>query len=109
MQQDFNFTGEKTGEKSRKLNALRILRGLGSVQGFLRGFFLHFNCVSGVLVNSLQPHGLSLPGSSGRGIFQARILGWVSISFCRESSDPATEPMSLGSPASAGGFFNIAP
>ena len=53
MQQDFNFTGEKTGEKSRQLNALRILRGLGSVQGFRRGFFLHFNCVSGVLVTQL--------------------------------------------------------
>ena len=30
----------------------------------------------------------SLPGSSLRGISQARILGWVAISFSRESSQP---------------------
>ena len=30
----------------------------------------------------------SLPGSSVRGIFQARILEWVAISFSRESSSP---------------------
>ena len=29
-----------------------------------------------------------LPGSSGRGIFQARILEYVAISFSRESSQP---------------------
>ena len=30
----------------------------------------------------------SLPGSSAHGILQARILGWVAISFSRESSRP---------------------
>ena len=30
----------------------------------------------------------SLPGSSAHGIFQARILGWVAISFSRGSSRP---------------------
>ena len=30
----------------------------------------------------------SLPGSSVHGIFQARILEWVAISFSRESSQP---------------------
>ena len=30
----------------------------------------------------------SLPGFSVHGIFQARILEWVAISFCRESSRP---------------------
>ena len=30
----------------------------------------------------------SLPGSSVHGIFQARILGWVAISFSRGSSQP---------------------
>ena len=33
-----------------------------------------------------NPMGCSLPGSSVHGIFQARILEWVAISFCRESS-----------------------
>ena len=33
-----------------------------------------------------NPTDSSLPGSSVHGIFQARILGWVAISFCRGSS-----------------------
>ena len=45
-----------------------------------------------VKVKSLSPVGLfvtrvySLPHSSIHGIFQARILEWVAISFCRGSS-----------------------
>ena len=35
-----------------------------------------------------DPMGCSLPGSSVRGIFQARILEWVAISSSRESSQP---------------------
>ena len=38
----------------------------------------------------------SLPGSSIRGILQARILEWVAISFSRDLPDPEIEP---GSPA----------
>ena len=34
------------------------------------------------------PMGCSLPGSSVHGIFQARILEWVAISFSRVSSQP---------------------
>jgi len=30
----------------------------------------------------------SLPGSSVHGIFQARILEWVAVSFCKGSSRP---------------------
>ena len=42
-----------------------------------------------VMSDPLRPHGLtSLPGSSVHGIFQARILEWVSISFSRGSSQP---------------------
>ena len=36
----------------------------------------------------LWPHGLSRQGSSVHGIFQARILEWAAISFCRGSSHP---------------------
>ena len=43
-----------------------------------------------------DPMDCSLPGSSVYGIFQARVLEWVSISFSRGSSDPGIEP---GSPA----------
>ena len=38
--------------------------------------------------DSWWPHGLCLPGSSIHGIFQARILEWVAISFSRGSSRP---------------------
>ena len=34
----------------------------------------------------------SLPGSSVHGIFQARIMGWVSSSYCRGSSQPGNQP-----------------
>ena len=40
--------------------------------------------------------GCSLPGSSVHGIFQARILEWVAISFSGALADPGIEP---GSPA----------
>ena len=33
-----------------------------------------------------DPMDYSLPGSSVHGIFQARVLEWVAISFCRRSS-----------------------
>ena len=36
----------------------------------------------------------SSPGSSVHGIFQARILEWVVISFSRGSPDPGSEPRS---------------
>ena len=46
-----------------------------------------------VIVNSLcltlfNPMDCSLPDSSTHGILQARILGWVAISFSRGSSQP---------------------
>ena len=46
-----------------------------------------------------DPMDCSSPGSSVRGILQARILEWVAF------PDPGMEPMSLMSPALAGGFF----
>ena len=39
-----------------------------------------------VMSDSLQPHGLYLPGSSIHGIFQARLLEWVAISFSMGSN-----------------------
>ena len=43
-----------------------------------------------------DPLDCSLPGSCVHGIFQARVLEWVAISFSRELPDPGIEP---GSPA----------
>ena len=55
-----------------------------------------------------NPMDCSLLGSSVHGIFQARILEWVAISYSRGSSRPnqGTETVSL---ALAGGFFTTAP
>ena len=44
----------------------------------------------------------SLPGSSVYGISQARVLGWVAISFSRDLPNSGIEPTS---PVLAGGFF----
>ena len=43
-----------------------------------------------------NPMDCSLPGSTIRGIFQARILEWVAIPSPGDLPDPGTEP---GSPA----------
>jgi len=45
-------------------------------------------------------------GFSIHGIFQARILAWVAISFFRDLLNPGIEPVS---PALAGGFFTTEP
>ena len=45
-----------------------------------------------------DPIDCSLPGSSVHGIFQARVLEWVPISFSRGSSNPGIQPMSLQGP-----------
>ena len=52
------------------------------------------------LCPTLQPHGLSLPGPSSQGIFQAQVLEWAAILPQDGSCVPA-------SPASAGGFSTI--
>ena len=48
----------------------------------------------------------SLPGSSAHGIFQARILKWGAISYCRDLPGPGIQPLSPASLAPASGFFN---
>ena len=52
------------------------------------------------------PMDCSLPGSSVLGIFQARMLEWVAISFFRDLPNPGIEPES---PTLAGGFFTTEP
>ena len=52
-----------------------------------------------------NPMNCGPPGSSLHGIFQARILECVAISFPRNLPNPGIEPMSLVSPALAGEFF----
>ena len=45
-----------------------------------------------------NPMGYSLTGCSIHGIFQARILDWVAISFYRGLPDPGIKPESMSSP-----------
>ena len=59
-----------------------------------------------VMLDSLGPMDCSLPGSSAHGIFQARILEWGAISYCRDLPDSGIQPMSPASLALASGFFN---
>ena len=63
------------------------LQKLGSNAGPLNLMLLMLFSRS-VMSDSLQPLDYSLPGSSVLGIFQARILEWVAISFSRGSSRP---------------------
>ena len=51
----------------------------------------------------------SPPGSSVHGIFQARTLKPVAISFFRNLPDPGIKPTSPASPALVDGFFTIEP
>ena len=51
----------------------------------------------------------NLPGSSVHGIYQARILGWFSISLSRDLPNPGLKPASLASPALTGGSFTTEP
>ena len=44
------------------------------------------------LCPTLRPHGCSPPGSSVRGILQARILGWAAMPSSRRSSRPGVTP-----------------
>ena len=64
--------------------------------------FLQSSRLSLLLVSHQVCNGMdcSPPGSSGHGIFQARILGWVAMPSSR-----GTEPASLMFPALTGGFF----
>ena len=56
-----------------------------------------------------DPVDYSLPGSSVYGVFQARI--WTRLTFPTPGNlpDPGIEPVSLVSPALAGGFFTTDP
>ena len=65
--------------------------------------------LSPVMSDSLWLVGYSPPGLSVRGIFQARILEWVAISYFKGSFWPRIQLESLESPALAGGFFTPVP
>ena len=61
------------------------------------------NCFSCLAV--CDAVGCSPPGSSVYGVLQGRILEWVSLPSSGDLPDLGVEPVSLTSPALAGGFF----
>ena len=60
-------------------------------------------------VQLCNPVNCSPPGFSLHGIFQARILEWVAISYSGDLPNLEMKPTSLASPALAGRFLNTAP
>ena len=85
------------------LNNLRNPRGpWWHFENYLAGL-----CACSAMSDSLQPHGLySLSGFSVYGIFQARIVEWVAISFPRGSSRPRDQTHVS---CLAGGFYTTEP
>ena len=69
----------------------------------------HICWVTSVVSNSLYPLDCSPPGSSVRGILQARILKWVAIPFSRESSLPRDRTRAAYVFCIAGRFLTISP
>ena len=66
-------------------------------------------CTCSVALSCLtlwDPMDYSLPSSSFHGIFQARIVERVAISYTRGSSNPGSEPMPFVSPALAVGILS---
>ena len=56
-----------------------------------------------------NPSDCTPPGFSVHGVFQARILEWVAISFSRHLPDPGTKSASLMSPTLPGSSLSLAP
>ena len=66
----------------------------GDAKGVSQGPFVLIpptNWSRSVVSNSLWPMDCSLSGSSVHGIFQARVLEWIAISFSRGSSWPRNQ------------------
>ena len=66
---------------------------------------VHAHCAHSVVSTLHDRMDCGLPGSSGHGIFQARILEWVSSSFSRGSSQPRDQTLGLFHPELTSGFF----
>ena len=76
------------------------------------GIDMHTLCAQSLrrVLLSLTPWTAALPGSSVHGIFQARMLEWVAISYIRGTSQPRDRTgVSYKSSAMAGRFFTNAP
>ena len=88
------------------LNLYQQQQNIVAIQRFL----LEYSGSACMYAQSCQtvcnPMGCSPPGSSVHGIFQARILEWITISYSRGSSQPRDQTMS---PTFVGIFFTTEP
>jgi len=66
--------------------------------GSLRFVILVYICTQSCPI-LCDPMNCSPPGFPVHGIFQARILGWVAISYSRDLPDPGIKPATPASPA----------
>ena len=70
----------------------------------------HISCLHAQQCTTFyDPIDCSPPGSSVHGIFQARLLEWVAISFSREPSQPRDQTYVPASPALKGRFLTSEP
>ena len=92
---------------SLTLQPVLLTKRLSCLLNLLRAYFARccavLSCFSRVWFH--DPMECSLPGSSARGILQAKMLEWVAVSSSRDLPDPGIKLTSLMSPALAGGFF----
>ena len=86
-----------------------LIRRVEILNKRLKEIFRWLCSCSSVMFDSLQTHGLYLPGSSFHGILQARILSGLPFPPLKELPNPGTKPVSPASPAMVGGFFTIEP
>ena len=66
-------------------------------------------CAHSLMSDSLKPQNCCPSGFSAQGIFQARILEWVVISYSRDSSDPGIKPTSFAFLALEADSFPLVP
>ena len=76
-----------------------------SISVYVLSYSVMCVCTFSVMSNSAAPWRLLPSRLLCHGIFKARILEWVAISFLRHLPNPGIKPASLGSPALAGIFF----
>ena len=98
----FSFSISPSSEYSGLISFMMDWIDFLVVQGTLKSLLQHHNLKTSIIVLLLirkerkvqscltlcNHMDCSLPGSSVHGIFQARVLEWVAISFCRGSSWP---------------------
>ena len=88
-----------------------LIRNVCVVQFLFTNICMHVFSVTQSCPTICDPMDCILPSFSAHGIFQTKILEWVSCYFLLWGNlpHPGTEPMSHASPSLAGGFFTTVP